>query len=121
MSPPGHPWVSTKNFSPINLAVWPAIGNIYTNVLFYYIDNECIQREMSRTSLQFQLYTRFYQILPDFTRFYQTLPDFIIFFRGFHTPQYFNFLPFKEEDNAEMKIMDKVNIFKFIQIKIINK
>ena len=33
---PRHPWVSTKNFSPIGLAVWPAIGNIYTNVLFYY-------------------------------------------------------------------------------------
>ena len=37
MSPPGHPWVSTKNFSPIGPAVWPTIGNIYTNVLFYYI------------------------------------------------------------------------------------
>ena len=38
MSPPGHPWVSKKNFIPIGPAVWPAIGNIYTNVLFYYID-----------------------------------------------------------------------------------
>ena len=38
MSPPGHPWVSTKNFRPIGPAVWPAIGNIYTNVLFYYLD-----------------------------------------------------------------------------------
>ena len=25
----GHPWVSTKNFSPIGPAVWPAIRNIY--------------------------------------------------------------------------------------------
>ena len=33
-----HPWVSTKNFSPIGPVVWPAIGNIYTNVLFNYID-----------------------------------------------------------------------------------
>ena len=30
--------MSKKNFSPIGPAVWPAIGNIYTNVLFYYID-----------------------------------------------------------------------------------
>ena len=36
--PSRHPWVSTKNFSPIGPAVWPAIGNIYTIVLFYYID-----------------------------------------------------------------------------------
>ena len=36
MSPPGHLGVSTKNVSPIGPAVWPAIGNIYTNVLFYY-------------------------------------------------------------------------------------
>jgi len=27
-----------QNFSPIGPAVWPAIRNIYTNVLFYYID-----------------------------------------------------------------------------------
>ena len=33
MLPPGYPWVYLKNFSP---AVWPAIENIYTNVLFYY-------------------------------------------------------------------------------------
>ena len=33
-SEPGYPWVLLKNFST---AVWPAIGNIYTNVLFYYI------------------------------------------------------------------------------------
>ena len=31
---PGHPWVSTKNFSPIGPAVWPAVRNIYMNVLF---------------------------------------------------------------------------------------
>ena len=30
--------MSTKNFSPIGPAVWPVIGNIYINVLFYYID-----------------------------------------------------------------------------------
>ena len=37
---PGHPWVSTKKFSPLDPAVWPAIRNIYiyTNVLFYYTD-----------------------------------------------------------------------------------
>ena len=28
----------TKHFSPIGPAVWPAIGDKYTNVLFYYID-----------------------------------------------------------------------------------
>ena len=28
-----------KNFSPFGSAVWPAIDNIYMNVLFYYIDN----------------------------------------------------------------------------------
>ena len=38
MSPPGDPWVSTKNFSPFGPAVWPARGNIHTNVLFYYLD-----------------------------------------------------------------------------------
>ena len=27
--------VSTKKFSPIGPAVWPAIGNIYMTVLFY--------------------------------------------------------------------------------------
>ena len=30
--------MSTKIFSPIGSAVWPAIRNIYTNVLFYIID-----------------------------------------------------------------------------------
>ena len=35
---PGYPWVSTKKFSPIGPAVWPAIRNIYMNILFYYID-----------------------------------------------------------------------------------
>ena len=28
----------TKNFSPIGPAIWSAIGDIYINVLFYYID-----------------------------------------------------------------------------------
>jgi len=27
-----------KKFSPFDPAVWPARGNIYTNVLFYFID-----------------------------------------------------------------------------------
>ena len=30
--------MSSKNVSPFGPAVWPDIGNIYTNVLFYYID-----------------------------------------------------------------------------------
>ena len=33
-----NPWVSTKSFSPFGPAVWPAIRNICTNVLFYYIE-----------------------------------------------------------------------------------
>jgi len=37
---PRHPWVPSKSFSPFCPAIWPAIGNIYTNVLFYYIDIE---------------------------------------------------------------------------------
>ena len=37
-TPPGHPWMSTKKFSPFGPAVWPAIGDIYTNVLFYNKD-----------------------------------------------------------------------------------
>ena len=28
-----------KKFNPIGQAVWPAIRNIYMNVLFYYIDS----------------------------------------------------------------------------------
>ena len=32
--------MSTKNFSPIGPAVWPAIGNIYMTVLFYYIEED---------------------------------------------------------------------------------
>ena len=27
-----------KKICPISQAVWPGIGNIYTNVLFYYIE-----------------------------------------------------------------------------------
>ena len=27
-----------KNVNPFGQAVWPVIGNMYTNVLFYYID-----------------------------------------------------------------------------------
>ena len=38
MLPPGYPRVPSKNVSPFGPAVWPVIGNIYTNVLFYYID-----------------------------------------------------------------------------------
>ena len=36
--PQGYPWVPSKNISPFGSAVWPAIRNIYKNVLFYYID-----------------------------------------------------------------------------------
>ena len=35
--------MSTKNFNPSGPAVWPAIGNIYTNVLFYFIDSNVVQ------------------------------------------------------------------------------
>ena len=31
--------VFPKKFSPFGPAVWPATGNIYTNVLFYYIED----------------------------------------------------------------------------------
>ena len=34
MSSPSHPWVSTKKFSPFGPTVWPARGNIFTNVLY---------------------------------------------------------------------------------------
>ena len=39
MLPPGYPRIPSKNVSPFGPAIWPAIGNIYTNVLFYFIDN----------------------------------------------------------------------------------
>ena len=29
---PGHPWVTSTNFSPFGPAVWPAIANIYRNI-----------------------------------------------------------------------------------------
>ena len=35
---PVIPLGSLKNISPFGPAVLPAIGNIYTNVLFYHID-----------------------------------------------------------------------------------
>ena len=38
MLPPGYQWVPSKNFSPFGPAVCLAIGNIYTNVFFYYMD-----------------------------------------------------------------------------------
>ena len=38
MLPPVYPWIPSKNVSPFGPAVWPALGNIYTNVLFYCID-----------------------------------------------------------------------------------
>ena len=34
---PRPPLSVHKKFSPNGPAVWPAIGNIYTNVLFYYV------------------------------------------------------------------------------------
>ena len=37
--PPGKLWVPSTNFRPLGPAVWPAIGNISTNDLFYYIDH----------------------------------------------------------------------------------
>ena len=45
MLPPGYPWVSLKNVRPFGPAVWPAIGNIYRNVLFYYIDDLGIKKD----------------------------------------------------------------------------
>ena len=33
-----NPWVSTKSFIPFGSAVWPAIRNICTSVLFYYLE-----------------------------------------------------------------------------------
>ena len=35
---PGHLLVSTQKFRSIGPAVWPAICNIYMNVLFYFVD-----------------------------------------------------------------------------------
>ena len=35
---PRPPMSVHKNFSPIGPAVWPAIRNMYMNVLFYYIN-----------------------------------------------------------------------------------
>jgi len=34
---PGYPWVPSKKSSPFGPAVMSSIGNIYMNVLFYYI------------------------------------------------------------------------------------
>ena len=35
----GYPWMSAKkSFPPFGPAAWPARGNIYINVLFYYIE-----------------------------------------------------------------------------------
>ena len=48
MSPPGYPWVSTKNVSPFVPAVWPAIGNMHTNVLLYYYINIYIKLIISK-------------------------------------------------------------------------
>ena len=47
-------WVPSKSFSPFGPAVWPAIHNIYTNVLFYYIDdmNDATKFSMSYTVYQ---------------------------------------------------------------------
>ena len=39
----GHPWVLSKKFSTFGPTVWPAIGNINTNVFFYYIDMTIIK------------------------------------------------------------------------------
>ena len=58
-TPPGHPWVSTKNFSPIGPAVWPAIGNeclvlLYRYMYFVYMFfNKPIGKEISLKSTQF--------------------------------------------------------------------
>ena len=43
MSPSDDPWVSTKNVIPFGLAVLPAIGNVYTNVFFYIIEDYVVQ------------------------------------------------------------------------------
>ena len=47
-----------KNFSPFSPAVLPAIGNIYTNVLFHYIEKKLLEK----------------------TRVFATYSDFLIFF-----------------------------------------
>ena len=31
--------MSVQNFSPFSPAVWPAVENMYMNVLFYHIEN----------------------------------------------------------------------------------
>ena len=41
--------MSTKNVSLIGRAVWPAIGNIYTNVLFYYYRLEYLNNKLNCT------------------------------------------------------------------------
>ena len=45
LSQPGYPWVSTKNVSPFGPVVWPATGNIYPNVLFYYKEDKQAVRQ----------------------------------------------------------------------------
>ena len=40
MLPPGYPWIPSKNVSPFIQSRLIGYRNIYTNVVFYYID-EC--------------------------------------------------------------------------------
>ena len=68
MSPTGNRQVSTKNVSPFGPAVWPAKGNIYTNVLFYYIN--CIIKTQILNGENYKVASRMQQIFDQFMTFY---------------------------------------------------
>ena len=58
-----------KKISPIGPAVWPAIRNIYTNVLFHYIRIinsiicKFVSRDQNSNQLQCRYWSRDYEIL----------------------------------------------------------
>ena len=54
---PGAPMGSLKKFSPFGPAVWPAIGNIYTNVLFI----ECSRKK--RQMIKFLTFYKFKKMI----------------------------------------------------------
>ena len=74
MLPPGYPWVPLKMSAHSVQAVWAAIGNIYTNVLFYYIDDLRINKDFL---LQGTLVPKL--ISPVFSKRTEYSPLFLIF------------------------------------------
>ena len=69
----GLPMSVHKNFSPFGPAVWPAIGNIYTNVLFFYCNINWLLSKSRFSNILFKGFLHYVGMGASWTILFSTL------------------------------------------------